>query len=191
MRKEGEEEWRRIDSLETASHFHIHRMLKFGLGLPQKRSDGKLIKSLIGWHGCDFFLYVYNYEWFSIIVDVKRSAKICFVVPICVYASNWAHEVMIMQDVYLCIVEVQQWSVCKVIDTSMVMCNYTIIITHRIQRRTPCFKHDHYTTIHSILLTIKFESTFWHASFLVTCAKNESRLKSSLKNCKIGPFTRF
>ena len=130
MRRGGEEEWRKIDFSETVSHFHIYRILKFGWGSLQKWSDGKLIKSLIGWHGCDFFLYVYNYKWFSIIVDVKRSAKICFVVPICVYASNWAHEVMIMQEVYLCIVEVQQWCVCKVIDTSIVLCNYTITVSY-------------------------------------------------------------
>ena len=49
---------------------------------------------------------------------MKRSAKIRFVVPSCVYTSNWAHEVMIMQEVCLCIVEVQEWFVCKVIDTS-------------------------------------------------------------------------
>ena len=124
MWRVGEEEWRKIDSSETVSHFHIHRMLKFGWGSPQKRSDGKLIKNLIGWHGCEFFLCDYNYKWFSIIVDVKRSAKIRFVVPSCVYTSNWAHEVMIMQDVYLCIVEVQQWCVCKVIDTSCALRNY-------------------------------------------------------------------
>ena len=111
--------------------------------------------------------------------ETYSSAKIRFVAPNCVYTSNWAHEVMAMQDVYLCIVEVQQWSVCKVIDTSIVLCNYTIIITHRIQRRTPCFKHDHCTTVHYSYLTIKSTSTFWHASFLVTCVKNESRLKSS------------
>ena len=132
MRRGGEEEWRKIDSSETVSHFHIYLMLTFGRGSPQKRSDGKLIKNLIVWHECEFFLCDYNYKWFSIIVDVKRSAKICFVVPSCVYASSWAHEVMIMQGVYLCIVEVQQWCVCKVIDTSCVLCNYTMIITRRI-----------------------------------------------------------
>ena len=87
----------------------------------------------VGWQiDCEFFLCDYNYKWFSIIVDVKRSAKIRFVVPSCVYTSNWAHEVMIMQDVYLCIVEVQQWCVCKVIDTCCVLCNYTIIISQSL-----------------------------------------------------------
>ena len=130
---------------------------------------------------------VFDYSW----RETYSSAKIRFVAPNCVYTSNWAHEVMAMQDVYLCIVEVQQWCVCKVIDTSIVLCNYTIIITHRIQRRTPCFKHAHYTTVYCTFLTIKSARTFWHASFLVTCAKNESRLKSSLKKPKLEDLLYF
>ena len=137
----GDEEWRRIDSSGTNSHFHFHHTLKqrlilntikfvhFWLRFTPKKV-GWQINEKTYWMTLLWFFslwlqlqMVFDYSW----RETYSSAKIRFVAPNCVYTSNWAHEVMAMQDVYLCIVEVQQWCVCKVIDTSCSVCNYTII----------------------------------------------------------------
>ena len=127
---------------------------------------------------------------------MKRSAKICFVVPSCVYASNWAHEVMIMQDMYLCIVEVQQWCVCTVIDTSCVLCNYIIITFVIFYRRLEGPLASKIRSLHNHLYEISSVCAFKYDLLPIGREQLHKILisvKNSLKNrqvCQIRQFSR-